>query len=698
MAKVVFDIKFDTDADNLKTSRKEVDEMQKSVEELKESASGIGKEFEGLGKSLLALDALGNLFGKLNDSVSLLTSAYAAQEAVEVKLAQVMRNTMGATDDQIQSIKDLCSAQQELGVIGDEVQLAGAQELGTYLEKTDTLKKLIPVMNDMVAQQYGLEASQESAVGIATMLGKVMEGQTSALSRYGYSFDEAQEYILKFGTEEERAAVLADVVSASVGGMNEALAQTSSGQMQQLANTIGDIKEKIGEMLTGIQPAVTVLTEMGQMATGISGLAKSMQMLKDSTLGQRAALLAYNAAQKVVVAATKAWEGVQILLNAVLTANPLGVVVMSITALVVAIKAAYDNFDAFRQVCDKVFSVVANIASIVWNSLCKSFEQASALIKTAWQWLKEFLGLTDDGDVKVEVSTPKPEPFQFTTQVPADLGKKGNAKSQTAAPEGSLKSLQDKIQALQVKVDLEVDPNKRSILYNELQALKKEKFQIEASLELQTNTEKLKTIVPSAKDLPTLKDFKPVGLKGIEQQAKTFNEAQKEMAKNAMTTQEKVLSTAESFGALGEAIGGAAGDMLQWAANTTMAIAQVIPQIMTLITAKEAEGIAGATASGASVMFPANIAAIAAGVATVIASFAKMPKFANGGVISGPTIGLMGEYSGASNNPEVVAPLNKLRSLLIDTPMGYNGKVEFEIKGRKLVGIMAREQSIRSRS
>jgi hypothetical protein len=42
-----------------------------------------------------------------------------------------MRNTMGAREEDIQSIKDLCSEQQKLGVIGDEVQLAGAQKLAT---------------------------------------------------------------------------------------------------------------------------------------------------------------------------------------------------------------------------------------------------------------------------------------------------------------------------------------------------------------------------------------------------------------------------------------------------------------------------------------------------------------------------------------------------------------------------------------
>jgi len=38
--------------------------------------------------------------------------------------------------------------------------------------------------------------------------------------------------------------------------------------------------------------------------------------------------------------------------------------------------------------------------------------------------------------------------------------------------------------------------------------------------------------------------------------------------------------------------------------------------------------------------------------------------FANGGIISGPTMGLVGEYPGARQNPEVIAPLNKLQSII----------------------------------
>ena len=42
----------------------------------------------------------------------------------------------------------------------------------------------------------------------------------------------------------------------------------------------------------------------------------------------------------------------------------------------------------------------------------------------------------------------------------------------------------------------------------------------------------------------------------------------------------------------------------------------------------------------------------------------KTAKFANGGIVSGPTMGLMGEYPGAANNPEVIAPLDKLKDMI----------------------------------
>jgi len=85
-----------------------------------------------------------------------------------------------------------------------------------------------------------------------------------------------------------------------------------------------------------------------------------------------------------------------------------------------------------------------------------------------------------------------------------------------------------------------------------------------------------------------------------------------------------------------------------------------------IIASKLAEGIASAVASALeSVPFPANI--IAAGIAGGAAGalFNKLvPKLASGGIAYGTTNAIVGEYPGARTNPEIIAPLDKLQTML----------------------------------
>lgn len=89
-------------------------------------------------------------------------------------------------------------------------------------------------------------------------------------------------------------------------------------------------------------------------------------------------------------------------------------------------------------------------------------------------------------------------------------------------------------------------------------------------------------------------------------------------------------------------------------------------------------------------------AAAVAGAAAIVASagvravLAKGVKFADGGIVSGPTLGLVGEYPGASTNPEVIAPLNKLKSLLGDNNGGSAFIAETRISGRDLAIVFNR--------
>jgi len=94
---------------------------------------------------------------------------------------------------------------------------------------------------------------------------------------------------------------------------------------------------------------------------------------------------------------------------------------------------------------------------------------------------------------------------------------------------------------------------------------------------------------------------------------------------------------------------------------------------------------------------PDPLVAIAAGVGavalgTIIKNRLKQSAvdptaFANGGIVSGPTMGLVGEYPGAQNNPEVIAPLDKLKDML----GGGNG--QFVLRGQDLVLAMQRSNT-----
>lgn len=186
-------------------------------------------------------------------------------------------------------------------------------------------------------------------------------------------------------------------------------------------------------------------------------------------------------------------------------------------------------------------------------------------------------------------------------------------------------------------------------------------------------------------DMPKLEPKKS----GFEQ----WNEAVDKAYQKNQDMVESMGAVGSAMGSIGQAVGGAAGEWLNWAGNVVQSIGAVIPQILALIgvqrqevTANTAQAGSGAAAATSSIPIVGPILAVAA-VASVLAALASLPKFANGGLAYGPTMGIFGEYSGARNNPEVVAPLNKLRQL-IQPSGGMGGIVEFKIDGRMLRGVL----------
>ena len=323
MAKEVsFTIKLD-DRGTFKKVTMDAEQLVRAVRSVQDESEKAKRSVLTWAETSQAVDVLQSSIGELQGVVSDLTSAYQVQLVAETQIETIMRQRMMATDEQIQSIKNLCSAQQELGVIGDEVQLSGAQQMATFLQNKRSLDVLIPAMNNLVAQQNGLNATNQDAVSIGNMMGKAMQGQVEVLQRVGITFDESQKKVLQYGTESERAAMLAKVITQNVGDMNAELAKTDAGKQKQLENTLGDIKEQMGALVQGIAPYVTMASQITISITGVVKLTTSLY----------AAIKAFSTLTVVTEATSRAKVGMTAVVR-VLTATIHGEAVGATTAAV----------------------------------------------------------------------------------------------------------------------------------------------------------------------------------------------------------------------------------------------------------------------------------------------------------------------------------------------------------------------------
>ena len=156
--------------------------------------------------------------------------------------------------------------------------------------------------------------------------------------------------------------------------------------------------------------------------------------------------------------------------------------------------------------------------------------------------------------------------------------------------------------------------------------------------------------------------------------------------------QEAVNSLYQSFGdifnSLGNAIGGAAGEWTSYFGKIISTIPQAISAVNALSASQRIQSAAnaqnagtGAAAAVSDIPIVGPALAVAA-IASVMGAIMSMPKLAMGGLAYGPTTAMIGEYSGASNNPEVVAPLNKLQGII---GRSINGKLSTRLRGSDLM-------------
>lgn len=323
--------------------------------------------------------------------------AYNVQAAAETKLTEIYKTRMGVTGEAAKKTMELASALQKQGVIGDEVTLSGAQQLATFAKYPGTVDKLLPAMDNLLVQQKGVNATSQDATNIANMMGKVMMGQTGALKRAGVTFDETQEKIMKTGTEEEKAAVLAEVITQNVGNMNEAFAKTDAGKIQQMKNSMGDLAEKVGGMLA---PTISNLasfigTNLIPKVEGFVNFMSTNPIFSQIVIGITG-LLAVGGPLLVMIGSVVSAVGV---ITGALGGLTLAAAapVAGIIALVAAFAAAYASSETLR-------TTISSAGAAIMTALAPVFQTVGAKIQEMLPLLSELatmLGNTLAGAIQL---------------------------------------------------------------------------------------------------------------------------------------------------------------------------------------------------------------------------------------------------------------------------------------------------------
>lgn len=326
------------------------------------------------GVALAAVTALGK--GAIDSASALQQSTGGVESVFAEHAAQVKAYAADASTN----VGLATSQYQDLAtVIGSQLK-----NMGTPMEQVaGQTNELVTLGADLAATFGGTTADAVSA------LSSLLRGERDPIERYGVSMNEAavQAQMAEMGLtglsgEAEKNAKLQATLAllteqtASAQGQFAREADTAAGAQQIAAAEAENARAAIGE---GLLPVYTqlqtilgdVATFLGENATAVTGVVTAVGALSAGVLVVNGALKAYAAVQAIVRGATVLWTGAQWALNAAMNANPIGLIIAAIAAVVAIVIYLWNNCEGFRD------AVLA-----IWNAI-------KAGAEAAWNWIKQ---------------------------------------------------------------------------------------------------------------------------------------------------------------------------------------------------------------------------------------------------------------------------------------------------------------------
>lgn len=357
------------------------DQFNKSVKDGTNFMAGLLKKAMGFAAAYFGINATK---GFLTES----WIAASGKTGAEQRLQSIMSNIQGMTQDGIDMLKQYAQELEEPLKVGADVGIMGMSQLGEYVYDPDNIKALTKSMYNLATETYGVGFSAENLLQTSNLIGKVMMGDINALSRNGFKidaiFDEAEQKLLKTGTEAERTALVIQMIEENLDGLAESMAQTPEGKLHGLRLSFGAIQEKIG---FGLIPTIdnlydVIMDNMPMIEVVFTNVFSTLFNLFDKLIilignvarffidnwswiepviwGIVSALSAYLIMTKGVTVALRIAAIAQAIFNAIMNMNPFVFVATLIVGLIAVLIRLWQTNDKFAAGLMRAWNAILN--------------------------------------------------------------------------------------------------------------------------------------------------------------------------------------------------------------------------------------------------------------------------------------------------------------------------------------------------
>ena len=284
--------------------------------------------------------------GALGVALSGATKAAMEDQAAQAELARTLSISASATDAQIAANEELISKMSLASGIADDAL-------------RPALASLARGTKDLGLAQEGLSLAMDISTATGTDLTTVSDALAKAYQGNMKGLRALSPEMATLIKEGADLNTVMDVLGGTFGGATATAAGTAEGQMKRFGIAISEAKENIGAALIPVvEKALPLLTAMGSWAQDNT---TTFLVIAGVIGGIAVAILAANAAIKIYTLYTQISTAAQWLWNAALTANPLGLIVVGIAAVIAIMAILYTKFEGVRKVVDNVFGFIKDV-------------------------------------------------------------------------------------------------------------------------------------------------------------------------------------------------------------------------------------------------------------------------------------------------------------------------------------------------